>query len=126
MQQHLEELRTVERPLPLREYLGEELSGVGVQYDNWFAATDETPVRISLGVFASLLGEGHEHDEGGAEPAQAVPDRRNLDELSFAARITGMTDVGDTGLFQLGASTRVVPEFGFESAANGFEPDRQR
>ncbi len=114
MQNHLEGLRTLERPLPLREFLGEELAGTGVQYDNWFAAGDATPVRFSIGAFASLLGEGHEHDDGGTpEPAGVVPDRKDIDELSFVARITAMTDAGERGLAQLGASVRHVPAFDF-------------
>jgi len=121
MQSHLEELRSLERPLVLREFLGEELSGDGVQFDHWFAANESTPVRFSLGAFASLLGDGHGHgdeDEGG-EPEAAVPERHDFDELSFTARLTGMTDVGDTGQVQLGASARWVPEFSF--AFDGLE-----
>ncbi len=121
MQQHLEELRTLERPLPLREYLGEELAGVGVQYDTWFAANDTTPVRLSLGVFSSLLGEGHAHEDAAPGPVASVPDRRDVDELSFSARVTAMTDVGETGLLQLGASARVVPEFAFTLEDAGLE-----
>ncbi len=110
MQQHLEELRTLERPLVLREYLGEELAGTGGQWDHWFAVGD-SPVRFSVGVFADLLGEGHHEDEGEEEPETAVPERKDFDELSFSARVTGMRDVGESGILQLGASTRIVPEF---------------
>ena len=123
MQQHLEELRTLERPLPLREYLGAELSGVGAQYDNWVALDDETPVRFSLGVFSSLLGEGHGHGEEEEEegPEAAVPDRKDFDELSVSARVTGMRDVGESGVVQVGASARFVPEFTFEDHDSGLE-----
>ena len=117
MQQHAEELRTLERPLPLREYLGAELGGVGLQYDNWFAAGDATPVRLSLGVFTSLSGEGHHHEEGHEEEPDletSVPARKDIDEFSLTARLTGMTDVGETGLLQLGASARLVPEYSLE------------
>jgi len=122
MQNHLEELRTLERPLPLREYLGEELSGVGVQYDDWFALDDETPVRFSIGAFASLLGEGHHEEEGGEPETEGfVPDRKDVDELSFTARLTGMTDVGESGVLQLGSSLRLVPEFAFRFEDAGLE-----
>ncbi len=115
MQLHSEELRTLERPLVLREYLGAELAGTGMQADWWTPAGDETVVRVSLGVFASLLGEGHAHEEEGdeAEPEGAVPDRKDFDEFSFTARLTGMRDIGEQGVLQLGTSARVVPEFSF-------------
>ncbi len=113
MLSHLEELRTLERPLVLREFLGEELAGTGVVWDDWFAAGDETPVRVSLGVYGALIGEGHADEGEESEPEALVPDRRDVDELSFSARVTGMTDVGERGMFQLGASAIVVPEFAF-------------
>ncbi|MDP6519670.1 MAG: hypothetical protein QF599_08290 [Planctomycetota bacterium] len=115
MQQHAEELRTLERPLPLREYLGAELGGVGLQYDNWFAAGDSTPVRFSLGMFSSLASEGHhEHEEEGEEPEVAGHSYKDFDDFTFTARLTGMTDVGETGLLQLGASARLLPNFALE------------
>ena len=124
MQVHLEELRTLERPLVLREYLGEELGGTGLQIDHWFAAGDATPVRFSIGAFAALLGEGHEEEEEEEEePEAVVPDRKDIDELSITARLTGMTDVGESGVFQLGASLRYVPEFSFEDDGSGLEAD---
>lgn len=124
MQQHLEELRTLERPLPLREYLGEELAGLGAQYDYWFALNDTTPVRFSVGVFTSLLpGHGHEDEEDELEPEAIVPSRKQIDQMSFNARLTGMTDVGETGLFQLGASARFVPDFAFEVPSADLEAD---
>lgn len=114
MQNHLEELRTLERPLVLREYLGEELAGTGIQFDHWFPLGDATPVRFSIGVFASLAGGGHGHDDEATGPEIHVPQEKDIDELSFSARLTGMTDVGESGLFQLGASVRHVPEFALE------------
>lgn len=111
MQQHEEELRTLERPLVLREYLGEELSGTGVQFDHWLPVTESTPLRFSLGVFASLLGEGHGDEDEGLEPETAVPDQKDVDELSITARVTAMTDVGEQGLFQFGVSGRFIPEY---------------
>jgi len=115
MQMHIEELRTLERPLPLRSFLGTELGGDGIQYDNWMALGD-MPVRFSLGAFSSLLGE-EEEEEGAAVPIGATSERSDIDELSFTARLTGMTDVGDEGQFQLGLSSRFVPDYSF-----GFEP----
>ena len=114
MQNHLEELRTLERPLVLREYLGEELAGTGVQWDHWTPMGEKTVVRFSLATFASLLGEGHHEEEGGDEPEAEVPERKDFDELSFAARVTAMRDVGENGVLQLGGSARFVPEFAFD------------
>ena len=113
MQAHVHDLRTLERPAVLRTYLGDELGGDGAQFDHWFAAGDETVVRSSLGVFASLVGEGHGDDDSGeAEPFDG--ERKDLDELALTARLTGFTDVGEHGTFQAGLSARLVPEFGFE------------
>ena len=114
MQYHLEELRTLERPLVLREYLGEELGGTGVQLDHWLPLNDTTPLRFSIGMYSSLLGESHEEEESGGGPEAFAPDRKDIDELSFSARVTAMTEVGARGTLQLGASTRYVPEFAFE------------
>lgn len=112
MQQHAEELRTLERPLVLREFLGAELSGTGVQFDHWLPLNDTTPLRFSVGIFASLLGEGHGHDdEEGLEPESAVPGRKDLDELSISARLTAMTDAGENGILQGGLSGRFVPQY---------------
>ena len=122
MQEHVEELRTIERPLVLREYLGEELGATGLEFNHWFSANEATPIRFSLGVFASLLEEGHHDDEEEeAEVRGEVPDRKDIDELSFTSRITGLTDVGEHGTLQLGASARYVPEFTFEF--QGLEQD---
>ncbi len=118
MQNHVEELRTLERPLVLREYLGEELGGVGVQYGNWFPLGDATPLRFSVGVFDSLAPDAHGHGEEEEEEDEvetSVPARKDVDELSLTARLSAMTDVGERGLFQLGASARVLPEFTFAS-----------
>lgn len=113
MQLHVEELRTLERPLPLREYLGEELGGLGVQFDYWIPVNDETPVRFSFGAFSSLLGGHHGEEEEGLEPEAETADAKGLDDFSYSARVTGMTDVGDNGVLQMGASGRFVPEFAF-------------
>lgn len=114
MQNHVEELRTLERPLVLREFLGEELAGTGVQFDHWIPLGETVPIRFSLGVFSSLLGEGHHgEEEDEPEPESAVPDRKDIDELSLTARITAMTDVGTSGTLQGGISARHVPEFAF-------------
>jgi len=121
MQWHPEEWRTLERPLVLREFLGEELAGTGVSVGHWLPVGETSVVRFSAGAFASLLGEGHhgEEEEEGEGAESSVPDRRDFDEFSFAARATGMTDVGENGQIQLGVSGRLVPEFGFE--AEGLE-----
>lgn len=114
MQMHPEELRTLERPLVLREFLGGELSGVGFQLDDWFALNDTTPLRYSVGVFSDLVGTGHLPGAGSAEAEATVPDRQGLDELHLNARVTAMTETGDASVLQLGTSVRYVPEFSFE------------
>ncbi|MFT5290102.1 MAG: hypothetical protein ACI8QS_000677 [Planctomycetota bacterium] len=112
MQWHPEALRTLERALVLREFLGEELAGTGAQFGHWLPVGDTSVVRFSVGAFASLLSEQEDEEA----PESSVAERRNFDEFSFTARLTGMTDVGDNGQMQLGVSARVVPEFTFEAA----------
>ena len=117
MQAHVHDLRTVDRPAVLREYLGDELAGTGVQYDNWFPVGDATVVRYSLGVFQSLLADGHGHgdEDDEEEGVEAHLDgRRAASELSWTGRLTAMRDVGARGTLQVGASTRWLPSFAYE------------
>lgn len=121
MQTHIHELRTLERPLVLREYLGDEVSGTGVQWDHWFSANDTTAVRFSLGAFSSLLPE-HEHGEEEEPEAEAeVAGRKSIGNLNYSARVTGFTDVGTNGTLQLGTSARIVPDFAFVDEDGGGE-----
>ena len=120
MQLHPHELRTLERPLALREYLGEEVAGDGVRWEHWMPAGDSTIVRWSLGAFASLLpehGHGDEEEEGAVE--LETEDRLDLGELSYSARLTGFRDVSEHGMLQLGASARTVPSFSAEFEDTG-------
>ncbi len=115
MQAHPHDLPTFERPLVLRTYLGEELGGSGVQYDNWFAAGDSGAIRYSFGIFDSLAG-GHEHggeEEEGPEPV--VADFQDIDEVSFTSRITGFHDVAENGVLQWGLSARGLPDFALDA-----------
>jgi hypothetical protein len=128
MQAHLHDLRTLERPAVLREYLGDELGGDGVQLDGWFVGGERTVMRYSLGVFASLVEGAHDHggDDVGGEAEPFDGERKDLDELALTARFTGFTEVGERGTLQLGASARLIPDFGFEadgSAAPGGSVD---
>jgi hypothetical protein len=125
MQTHIHELRTLERPLPLRTYLGDEAGGDGLEFDHWFGVGDKTAVRWSVGAFSSLAG-GHEHEEEEEEAEEAeviVPGRKDLDEFNLTARLTGFTEVSTRATLQLGASARAIPEFTLESHETGEEID---
>lgn len=120
MQGHVHDLRTIDRPLVLREYLGEEVSGDGVQWDHWLPVGEETILRYSLGAFQDLTA--HEHGEehgGGAEPEPVQGDRRKLGELNFTGRLTALSDAGENGQVQFGASARVLPSLAFENEDTG-------
>lgn len=120
MQFHVHDLRTVDRPAVLAEYLGEELAGNGVQLDNWFTVGDQTVVRYSLGIFAELGGEDHgEDDHDGSEAEQLNQDRLDPDEFGLTARLTGFRDVGESGILQLGLSTSHTPDFDLELDDSG-------
>ncbi|MBL8862623.1 MAG: hypothetical protein JNK02_11505 [Planctomycetes bacterium] len=116
MQTHVHELRTLERPLALRAYLGEEVKGDGLQYDGWTGLGDATAVRWSIGAFASLIPEG---DEQEAELELGVAERKDPGDLNFTARLTAFTDVSTNGVFQAGFSARFIPEASAE--LNGSE-----
>jgi hypothetical protein len=115
MQAHVHDLRTVERPAVLANFLGDELAGDGVQLEHWFAAGDATVVRSSLAAFGSLIGEGPEEDDASTTAGAFDDERKEVDELAFTARVTGFSDVGENSTLQVGASTRVLPEFGLEA-----------
>jgi hypothetical protein len=112
MQTHVHDLRTLERPLVLREYLGAEVAGEGAQWDSWTTFGDATVVRWSLGAFASALGEGDEDADPATTPAISLAeDAKRVDDFNYTARLTGFTEVGERGTLQLGASARAVPNF---------------
>ena len=123
MQAHIEELRTIDRPLVLREYLGEELGADGLQLDHWTALGDKTLMRWSLGAFNSLAGGHHHHgeEEEEGETEIHVPSRKNADDLSFTGRLTAMTEVGSNSDLQVGVSARLLSDFAFEGEAEGGE-----
>ena len=123
MQAHLEELRTIDRPGVLADYLGEELAGEGLQWGYWTPLGDRTLLRTSVGVFAGL-GGGHHHgggEEDSVEAEQAFPERYDAGDLSLTARATAMRDVGTRGMLQGGVSYLAVPEYAFELHDAGIE-----
>ncbi len=109
MQTHVHELRTLERPLALRAYLGDEVKGDGVQYDQWAAVGDKSALRWSLGVFANLLPEEAAYPV--ADVALEIDERKDLGDLNFTGRVTAFRDVSENGTLQLGASARIIPEY---------------
>lgn len=117
MQAHIHDLPYPDRPGVLREYLGEELPGIGVQADHWWATGDASALRASLGVFGEFEA-GHGHDEEDEGPELESMDRG---DLSFSARVTQFMDVGQRGVFQWGVSARHLGEFAFVDEANAAE-----
>jgi len=116
MQTHVHELRTLERPLVLRTYLGDEVKGDGLQFDQWYPVGDETAIRWSIGAFTNLLPEeGPDFLPVSAE----VEDRKSAGDFNFTARLTGFTDVGESGIFQMGASARALPSYTFVYEPSG-------
>lgn len=122
MQAHIEQIRTIDRPLVLRDYLGEELGAEGLQWDSWSSMGDETLMRYSVGAFTDISGGGHAHggeiDEG---TEIHVADRKGAEDFGFTGRLTALTEIGDYDSFQVGASVRLLPSFAFESEASELE-----
>lgn len=108
MQTHIHELRTFERPLVLRTFLGEEVPGDGLQWDCWSALGDAGALRWSVGAFASLLPE---IEDDGTAAVASVADRKEGEDLNFSARVTAFADVGEHGVLQGGASARFIPNY---------------
>jgi len=119
MQTHVHELRTLQRPLVLRAYLGEEVKGDGLQWDHWIPVGDEAALRWSLGAFSSLLPE--EAAFPTADVALEVDERKQAGDLNWTARLTGFRDVGTNGMLQLGASARAIPDYTAVDEADALE-----
>lgn len=119
MQIHVHELRTLERPLALRTFLGSEVKGDGLQWDSWTTVGDSTAVRWSFGAFASALAEIEEDDLTSDTATIETLSPRTGEDFTYTARVTGFTDVGERGTFQLGASARSLPRFEFASEDAG-------
>jgi len=123
MQTHVHELRTLERPLALRAFLGEEVKGDGLQWNHWTSLGDATALRWSIGAFGALLPEENALFE---DQVGEVASRKDIDDLNFTARVTGFSDLSAASTLQLGLSARMIPEYEvvFEStgdAAAGLE-----
>jgi hypothetical protein len=123
MQTHVHELRTVDRPLVLRTFLGDEVKGDGVQWDSWTTAGDNAAVRWSIGVFGNLLPEESDDFDSAAQAEASIADRKDPEDLNFTARLTGFTDVGQNGVLQLGASARALPSYAFTFEPSGSVAD---
>jgi len=122
MQVHVHELRTLERPLTLRAFLGEEVKGDGAQWDCWTSVGEKTVVRWSIGAFKSLLPEEDEFpslDAAGDPLVREVADRKDAGDFNFTARVTGFADVGESGVLQLGASVRDLPKYTLTDDTDG-------
>ena len=113
MQTHTHELRTVDRPLVLRTYLGDEIKGDGLEWDNWTSLGDSTALRWSIGAFSSLLPEADPNFDPTTTAAQNLTDPKHAQDFNYTARATGFTDCGTNGTFQLGASARAIPRYDF-------------
>jgi len=122
MQAHIHDLPYPDRPGVLREYLGDELPGVGAEVDHWWTTGDTSALRASLGLFADLEGgHGHGEEDEGEGVEQTFDDRKDLDAFALTARVTQFMDVGERGVFQWGLSGRYLPEFGYVDEANMLE-----
>lgn len=117
MQHHRHELKTIERPLALRAYLGDWSFGDGLRYDNWFASGDQSAVRFSAGLFGNVGAEGEPNPD--VDVAEFENDLRNTGSLGITARITGYADITSLSQFQVGASYRSLADFTFDYAPSG-------
>jgi hypothetical protein len=92
------------------------VKGDGVEFDQWYAIGDKTALRWSIGGFASLLPE---ESPDFLPFTESVAERKPMGKFNYTARVTGFTDVGEAGIFQLGASARLIPEYAFTDDATG-------
>ena len=117
MQAHVHDLRTIDRPLPLRAYLGSELGGDGVQWDSWTPMGDDGALRWSVGAFASLVAHEHGAEEGALEVERHVAERKDFGDLNFTARATAFKDVGEDATLQAGVSLLAIPDYTAEAGS---------
>jgi hypothetical protein len=112
MQAHVHDLRTVDRPLPLRAYLGSELGGDGVQWDAWTPGGETGALRWSLGVYGAINSESEDLEDLGIE--RELGGRKDLGDLAMTARLTSFMDIGEESTLQLGASWLGIPSYSAE------------
>lgn len=110
MQIHVHELRTLERPLVLRAYLGDEVKGDGLQWDHWTPVGDAAALRWSIGAFAKLLPEEAAFPTAD-EVTQEIDERKEAGDLNFTGRVTAFSDVGSSSTVQIGGSVRAIPDY---------------
>ena len=115
MQAHVHDLRTVERPLPLRAYLGNELGGDGVQWDGWTPGGESGALRWSLGVFGAVNTENEEYENLGIE--RNTDGRKDLGDLTLSARLTSFMEMGEDAILQVGASWLGLSSYEAEAGA---------
>tara|TARA_R110002126_G_scaffold4498_1_gene23628 strand:+ start:71 stop:1351 length:1281 start_codon:yes stop_codon:yes gene_type:complete len=102
MRMHIHDIPYPERPGALREFLGEELPGVGLQWEAGFGAA----TTLSLAAFTDM-DVGHGHSEGGAPgPETRFADRPKVNDLGFVGRITTASKLNGTDHLYWGASGR--------------------
>ncbi|MCC7014665.1 MAG: hypothetical protein IT454_19040 [Planctomycetes bacterium] len=111
MQTHVHELRTLERPLVLREYLGDEVKGEGLEWDSWTGVGEGTAVRWSIAALANTLPEEEEDFDPATEAAAEIDSSKELEDFNFTARVTAFTDLSDASVLQLGTSLRSIPRY---------------
>lgn len=119
MQAHVHDLRTVDRPLPLRTYLGSELGGDGVQWDAWTPGGETGALRWSLGVYGAINSESEDLEDLGIE--RELGGRKDLGDLAMTARLTSFMDVGEDSTLQLGASWLGIPSYSAEGGSEEAE-----
>ena len=119
MQAHVHDLRTVDRPLPLRAYLGSELGGDGVQWDAWTPGGETGALRWSLGVYGAINSESEDLEDLGIE--RELGGRKELGDLAMTARLTSFMDIGEESTLQLGASWLGIPSYSAEGGSEEAE-----
>jgi hypothetical protein len=119
MQAHVHDLRTVDRPLPLRAYLGSELGGDGVQWDAWTPGGETGALRWSLGVYGAINSESEDLEDLGIE--RELGGRKDLGDLAMTARLTSFMDIGEESTLQLGASWLGIPSYSAEGGSEEAE-----
>ena len=121
---HDHDLRTLDKPSVLQEYIGGNLRGTGAELHWWTPMTEETLFRASLGVLQSAdsdahvvlgpAGGGHHGEEEEEEEAPI----RELDDFAVNLRATALMDISEESTVQLGTSFLYAPSsvFGVDEA----------
>ena len=121
MQARPYELPYIQRPLVLRNFLGDQIQATGLSYGDIFATSERSTLRASIGLFSDWNVQGDPLDaQAPGAPESNLKTGLRADDLALVARVSGVVDVGQEGMFQWGLSAQSLSDLEVRATqANG-------